>query len=258
MESKRIMIRITNVTKRYQADARPAVGNLSLEVEGGQIFGFLGPNGAGKSTTIKMIVGILRQDEGRIEVEGFDNLDDAIGLKRIVGFVPDEPNLYEKMKAIKYLNFIADIYGVSEADRKERIEKYSKLFEIDENLSDELSSFSHGMKQKIAIIAAILHDPKVIILDEPMVGLDPRSSFILKDLLSKLCKEGRTVFFSTHVMEVAEKLCDRIAIINKGSLVAVGTLSEIKAKKGEEGASLEKLFLELTDSEDVLEDAERD
>ena len=255
MENKRIMIRITNVTKRYQADARPAVGNLSLEVEGGQIFGFLGPNGAGKSTTIKMIVGTLRQDEGKIEVDGFDNIKDPIELKRIIGFVPDEPNLYEKMKAIKYLNFIADIYGVSEADRKERIEKYSKLFEIDENLSDELSSFSHGMKQKIAIIAAILHDPKVIILDEPMVGLDPRSSFILKDLLSK---EGRTVFFSTHVMEVAEKLCDRIAIINKGSLVAVGTLSEIKAKKGEEGASLEKLFLELTDSEDVLQDAERD
>lgn len=246
------MIKITNVTKSYSAGAKPAVQNLNLEIESGRIFGFLGPNGAGKSTTIKMIVGILKQDSGLIEVNGLDNIRNPVDIKRIIGYVPDEPNLYEKMTAIRYLNFIADIFGVSAEDRKERIEKYSKLFEIDGNLGDELSSFSHGMKQKIAVIAAVIHDPQVIILDEPMVGLDPRSSFLLKELLSKLCKENKTVFFSTHVMEVAEKLCDKIAIINKGNLVAQGTVAELRARQGEEGASLEKLFLELTDSEDVL------
>ncbi|MDD2232664.1 MAG: ABC transporter ATP-binding protein [Sphaerochaetaceae bacterium] len=246
------MLKIANVTKSYSSGAEPAVKDLSLQVEGGQIFGFLGPNGAGKSTTIKMIVGILRQDSGTIEVNGLDNQADPVGIKRIIGYVPDEPNLYEKMTAVKYLNFIADVYGVSEELRKERIEKYSKLFEIDKNLGDELSSFSHGMKQKIAVISACIHDPQVIILDEPMVGLDPRSSFILKDLLAKLASENKIVFFSTHVMEVAEKICDRVAIINHGKLVAQGTIAELKARQGEEGASLEKLFLELTDSGDVL------
>lgn len=249
------MITINNVTKTYGNQPSPAVDKLCLEIGEGQIFGFLGPNGAGKSTTIKMIVGILKQDSGTITVEGLDNVKDPVAVKSLIGFVPDEPNLYEKMTAVKYLNFVADIYGVSEAQRKERIEKYAKLFEIDRNLPDELSSFSHGMKQKIAVIAAILHDPKIIILDEPMVGLDPRSSFILKELLSKLAKEGKTVFFSTHVMEVAERLCDRIAIINKGKLVTQGTLEEIKAMKGEENATLEKLFLELTGSDDVLTEA---
>lgn len=249
------MITINNVTKTYGNQPSPAVDKLCLEIGEGQIVGFLGPNGAGKSTTIKMIVGILKQDSGTITVEGLDNVKDPVAVKSLIGFVPDEPNLYEKMTAVKYLNFVADIYGVSEAQRKERIEKYAKLFEIDRNLPDELSSFSHGMKQKIAVIAAILHDPKIIILDEPMVGLDPRSSFILKELLSKLAKEGKTVFFSTHVMEVAERLCDRIAIINKGKLVTQGTLEEIKAMKGEENATLEKLFLELTGSDDVLTEA---
>ena len=249
------MITINNVTKTYGNQPSPAVDKLCLEIGEGQIFGFLGPNGAGKSTTIKMIVGILKQDSGTITVEGLDNVKDPVAVKSLIGFVPDEPNLYEKMTAVKYLNFVADIYGVSEAQRKERIEKYARLFEIDRNLPDELSSFSHGMKQKIAVIAAILHDPKIIILDEPMVGLDPRSSFILKELLSKLAKEGKTVFFSTHVMEVAERLCDRIAIINKGKLVTQGTLEEIKAMKGEENATLEKLFLELTGSDDVLTEA---
>ncbi|NLY07283.1 MAG: ABC transporter ATP-binding protein [Spirochaetales bacterium] len=249
------MIKITGVSKSYSEGAKPAVSNLSLTVESGQIFGFLGPNGAGKSTTIKMIVGILRQDSGTIEVNGIDNMKNPVGIKKLIGFVPDEPNLYEKMTAIRYLNFIADIYGVSEGVRKERIERYSKLFEIDGNLGDELSSFSHGMKQKIAVIAACIHDPEVIILDEPMVGLDPRSSFIMKDLLSKLAKENKTVFFSTHVMEVAEKICDRVGIINHGELVAEGSVAELKARQGEAGASLEKLFLELTDSSDVLSES---
>lgn len=246
------MIKLSNISKTYTKGAKPAVDKLNLEVKDSEIFGFLGPNGAGKSTTIKMIVGILKQDDGVIEVNGIDNLKNPIELKKIIGYVPDEPNLYEKMTAIRYLNFIADIYKVNSEDRKQRIEKYAKLFEIEGNLNDELSSFSHGMRQKIAVIAACVHEPQVIILDEPMVGLDPRSSFILKEILQKLCKENKTVFFSTHVMEVAEKLCDRIAIINKGQIVATGTLDELKALKGEQNASLEKLFLELTGSEDVL------
>lgn len=246
------MIKFENVSKTYRSGGRPAVDSLSLEVDSGRVFGFLGPNGAGKSTTIKILVGILRQDGGRVLVDGLDNLRDGLAVKRLVGYVPDEPRLYERMTALKYFDFIADIYRIGAKERRERVEKYASLFEIEGSLGDRLSSFSHGMKQKAALVGALIREPEVLVLDEPMVGLDPRASFVLKDHLARMAREGRTVFFSTHVMEVAEKICDRVGIINEGRLVAVGSVEELKAMRGEEGSSLEKLFLELTGSEDVL------
>lgn len=246
------MIKFENVSKTYRSGGRPAVDSLSLEVDSGRVFGFLGPNGAGKSTTIKILVGILRQDEGRVLVDGLDNLRDGLAVKRLVGYVPDEPRLYERMTALKYFDFIADIYRIGAKERCERVEKYASLFEIEGSLGDRLSSFSHGMKQKAALVGALIREPEVLVLDEPMVGLDPRASFVLKDHLARMAREGRTVFFSTHVMEVAEKICDRVGIINEGRLVAVGSVEDLKAMRGEEGSSLEKLFLELTGSEDVL------
>lgn len=238
------MIQIQSVSKAF--GNKKAVDDISLEVRPGEIFGFLGPNGAGKTTTIKMIVGLLEQDQGEIRVHGIDVRKDALASKKVFSYVPDNPELYEKLTGRAYINFMADIYGVSKEEREERIQKYAERFEMTSNLDGFIASFSHGMKQKIALIGALIHEPDLFILDEPMVGLDPKSSFHLKEIMRTRCDEGKSVFFSTHVMEVAEKICDRIAIINKGKIIALGTLEEIRRQAADEG-SLERIFLELTE-----------
>ncbi|MBQ9298474.1 MAG: ABC transporter ATP-binding protein [Clostridia bacterium] len=241
------MIKINNVSKSY-VKGKKSVDDLSLEIRDGEIFGFLGPNGAGKTTTIKMITGILNSDGGDITIDGKNIKTEAIEAKKQFGYVPDSPDMFLKLKGIEYLNFIADVYNVSEEDRKSRIEYLAKEFEIYDNLQETLQSYSHGMRQKMLVISVLLHNPKNWILDEPMTGLDPRASFKLKELMRKHANEGNSVFFSTHVLEVAEKICDRVGIINKGKLIFVGTMKELREKFADD-ASLEQLFLEITEDE---------
>lgn len=240
------MINIENLSKSF--GDKLALDNLNLKVKRGEIFGFLGPNGAGKTTTIKMIVGMLKQDKGHILIDGIDTLKDPIEAKKKFAFVPDNPDVYETMTGRQYLNFIGDVFEISLDKREENIKKYQEIFEMEESLDLLISSYSHGMKQKIVLMGALIHEPDLLILDEPMVGLDAKSSFRLKNIMRQLCDSGKSVFFSTHVMEVAEKVCDRIGIINKGKLIAVGSLEEIKNQADDEG-SLEKIFLELTEWE---------
>ena len=232
------MIEIKNVTKKYGNNI--ALKNVSFTVNDGEIFGFIGHNGAGKTTLIKSIVGIHKFDEGDILINGRSIKDDPIACKKEMAFIPDNPELYEQMKAIDFIDFICDIYEVQSNIREKNIRKYAKLFEIEDNLNDTIESFSHGMKQKIALISALAHDPKVLIMDEPFVGLDPKAVFDIKKIMNEMTKEGRTIFFSTHILDVAEKLCSRVGIIKKGELVKVGNMDIIK---GDE--SLEKVFLEL-------------
>lgn len=239
------MIEIKNVSKSYVKDEK-IIEDLNLQIKDGEIFGFLGPNGAGKTTTIKMITGILEIDEGDILIDDVSIKENPISSKKKFGFVPDSPDLFLKLKGIEYLNFLADIYNVSKVERKEKIEKYSKMFDMYDSLNDRIQNYSHGMRQKIVIIGAIIHSPKNWILDEPMTGLDPKSAHDLKRLMKEHAQNGNCVFFSTHVLEVAEKLCDRIGIINKGKLIFVGTYEEMK-KKFKEDVSLEELFLEITE-----------
>ena len=239
------MIEIKNVSKSYIKDKKQ-IDNLTLRINDGEIFGFLGPNGAGKTTTIKMITGILNIDEGDILIDGKSIIENPIEAKKNFGFVPDNPDMFLKLKGIEYLNFIADIYKINSKDRKEKIETLSKRFEIYDNLNDKIQNYSHGMRQKIIIIGVLLHNPKNWILDEPLTGLDPKSSHDLKELMKEHSKNGNVVFFSTHVLEVAEKLCDRIGIISKGKLIFVGTYEKIK-NKFKENSSLEDIFLEITD-----------
>lgn len=238
------MIDIRDLTKRF--GSKIAVNKISLDVKNGEIFGFLGPNGAGKTTTIKMIVGLMSPDEGDIEVAGVNAVRDSLESKRKFSYVPDNPDIYDNMTGLQYLNFLSDIYNLSKEERQERIKKYSDEFEMTNNLADYITGYSHGMKQKICLIGALIHEPEVFILDEPMVGLDPKSAFRLKEIMRQRCDNGKSVFFSTHVMEVAEKICDRLAIINNGVIIAVGTLDEIKQQAEDEG-SLEQIFLELTE-----------
>ena len=233
------MIEIKNLTKSY-VKGKKAVDNISFDVLDGEIFAFIGHNGAGKTTTIKSIVGILDFDCGNILINGKSIKDDAINAKKEIAYVPDNPDLYENMKAIEYINFICDMYEISKEERWKNIQKYSIMFEIDDKLNDEISSFSHGMKQKIALIAALSHNPSVLIMDEPFVGLDPKAVFDMKEIMKKMCKEKKTIFFSTHILEVAEKLCDRVAIIKDGKIVKIGKMKDIM---GDE--SLEQVFLEL-------------
>jgi len=240
------MLNIKNVTKSYSKGTFKAVDDISLNVQKGEIFGFLGPNGAGKTTTIKMVCGLLKQDQGDILIDGINTLDDSIASKRKISYVPDNPEIMTRLTGIQYLNFMADIYSVPKEGRKELIQKYLEIFELTDAVSSQISSYSHGMQQKIVLIGALLHDPDLFILDEPMVGLDPKSAFKLKELMRERCNNGKAVFFSTHVLEVAEKLCDRLAIINKGKIIAVGTMEDIKTQLGKDG-SLEKIFLELTE-----------
>ena len=241
------MIDIKNVSKSY-VKGKKSVDALNLEIKDGEIFGFLGPNGAGKTTTIKMITGILNTDEGNILIDGKDIKRESIEAKKNLGFVPDTPDIFLKLKGMEYLNFMGDIYEVPIDKRKERIEELTKKFEIYDNLNEEMQSYSHGMRQKIVICGALLNNPKNWILDEPKTGLDPKASFDLKEMMRKHAKEGNCVFFSTHVLEVAEKLCDRVGIINKGKLIFVGTFEDMK-KKLKDNGSLEDLFLEITQDE---------
>lgn len=239
------MIEIKNVSKSY-VKGKKSVDDLNLKINDGEIFGFLGPNGAGKTTTIRMITGILNPDEGDIFIDGKSIKSDSLEAKKNFGFVPDNPDMFLKLRGIEYLTFMADVYDVSEEKRKERIENLTKKFDIYNELNDQIQSYSHGMRQKIVICGALLSEPKNWILDEPMTGLDPKSSFDLKEMMKEHAKTGKAVFFSTHVLEVAEKLCDRVGIINKGKLVFVGTFEELK-KKFKKEDSLEKLFLEITE-----------
>lgn len=234
------MLEIKGLTKCY--GEKTAVDDLSLHIAPGTIYGFIGHNGAGKTTTLKAAVGILDFDKGEILIDGKSIKDDPIACKRVLAYIPDNPDLYEYMTGIKYLNFIADIFGVSPEARKERIEKYAGLFELTNDLAQPVSAYSHGMKQKLAIISAWLHSPKLIIMDEPFVGLDPKAAHILKGMMRELCDEGGAIFFSTHVLEVAEKLCDQVAIIKGGRLIRSGTMAEVKGDD-----SLEEVFLELED-----------
>lgn len=241
------IIELNNVTKSYNGTYK-AVDDLSLEIRDGEIFGFLGPNGAGKTTTIKMITGIASQDSGVIKINGIDTKENPLETKKEFGYVPDSPDMFLRLKGIEYLNFMADIYEVNSKTRKERIRDLAKRFDMDNALKDKIQSYSHGMRQKIVLIGALLHNPNVWILDEPMTGLDPKSSFLLKEMMREHADNGNTVFFSTHVLEVAEKVCDRVAIINKGKILFCGTLEEMK-NHFKENQSLENMFLEMTSNE---------
>ena len=233
------MIEIKNVSKTYNGKKK-VLKNISFKIEGGEIFAFIGHNGAGKTTMIKCIMGILDFEEGDILVDNKSIKEEPLECKRIMAYVADNPDLYENMKAIDFINFICDMYEVSEDIRRENTLKYAKIFEIEDKLNDDISSFSHGMKQKVALIAALAHNPKVLIMDEPFVGLDPKAVYDMKEIMRDMTKNGKTIFFSTHILDVAEKLCDEVAIIKKGKLIKCGTMKEIK---GDE--SLEEVFLEL-------------
>ena len=232
------MLKIEHLTKTY--GEKKAVDDLSLHILPGEIFGFIGHNGAGKSTTIKSSVGILKFDKGTITICGKNIKDDPVACKRNLAYIPDNPDLYEFMSGIKYLNFIADIFAIPANERQEKIRKYADLFELTQDLGEPISAYSHGMKQKLAVISAWLHDPKLIVMDEPFVGLDPKASHLLKEMMREHCDKGGAIFFSTHVLEVAEKLCDKVAIIKQGKLVKEGTMEEVKGDD-----SLEDVFLEL-------------
>lgn len=237
------MIKIQNVSKSYKKGNK-VVENLNLEIKDGEIFGFIGQNGAGKTTTIKMITGILEIDEGDIFIDGKSITKEPVEAKKQFGLVPDSPDMFLKFSGIEYLNFIADCFNVNQEDRKKRIEKLSKEFGIYDELENKIESYSHGMRQKIVIIGVLLHNPKNWILDEPITGLDPKSSFDLKGLMKEHAGKGNTVFFSTHILEIAEKLCDRIAIINKGKIIFVGTLDELKNMYKDKN-TLEEIFIDI-------------
>jgi len=236
------MLKINHLSKTYKG-GKKAVDDLSMEVEAGDIFGFIGPNGAGKTTTIKSVVGVLDFDEGDIFINGMSIAKDPLECKKITAYIPDNPDLYEYFTGIAYLNFIGDIFSVEQHEREESIKKYAGLLELTENLGDMISSYSHGMKQKLAIISALIHKPQLLVLDEPFVGLDPKSSFTLKTIMHELCETGSAIFFSTHVLDVAEKLCNKIAIIRDGKLIACGDTEDVKGD-----GSLEEVFLELTEN----------
>ena len=232
------MLKIEHLTKKY-GDFK-AVDDLSLHIAPGEIYGFIGHNGAGKTTTLKSVVGILQFDNGEIYIDGTSITADPLKCKKEIAYIPDNPDIYEFMTGIKYLNFVADIFGVSAADRQEKIRKYAEIFELSSDLAQPISTYSHGMKQKLTIISAWIHSPKLIIMDEPFVGLDPKAAHLLKGMMREICDNGGAIFFSTHVLEVAEKLCDKIAIIKEGKLVRSGTMEDVKGDD-----SLEAVFLEL-------------
>lgn len=232
------MLKIVNLTKKY--GDKKAVDNLSLHIEKGEIYGFIGHNGAGKTTTIKSCCGILGFDEGEIYIDGISVKEKPVECKRKLAYIPDNPELYDFMTGIQFLNFVADIFGVEADLRQERIRKYAELFGLTEDLSQQIKSYSHGMKQKLAVISALIHDPKLVIMDEPFVGLDPKAAHILKGIMRDICNSGGAIFFSTHVLEVAEKLCDKVAIIKDGRLILSGKTEEVRGE-----ASLEEIFLEL-------------
>ena len=232
------MLKIEQLTKIY--GEKKAVDDLSLHIRPGEIYGFIGHNGAGKTTTIKACCGILNFEEGNIQIDGISVKENPLECKKKLAYIPDNPDLYDFMTGIRYLNFIADIFGVNANDRQDRIHKYADMFELTQDLAQPISAYSHGMKQKLAIISALIHEPTLIIMDEPFVGLDPKASHLLKETMHELCATGTAIFFSTHVLEVAEKLCDKVAIIKEGRLICSGTMEEVKGD-----ASLEEVFLEM-------------
>lgn len=234
------MLKIINLTKSY--GEKVAVDDLSLEIKAGEIYGFIGHNGAGKTTTLKSVVGIHTFDRGEIYIDNISIKENPIEAKKKIAYIPDNPDLYNYMKGIEYLEFIADIFEVDQETRKQRILEYSKSLGIQKDLGDYISNYSHGMRQKLAIVSALIHNPKLIVMDEPFVGLDPVASFELKEIMKKICSEGSAIFFSTHVLDVAEKLCDKVAIIKEGKIVVSGTMEEVKGN-----TSLESVFLELED-----------
>ena len=236
------ILEIKGYSKTY-GEGRKAADNVNLTVEPGDIYGFIGHNGAGKSTTIRAVVGVLDFQEGDIYIDGHSVKDEPLECKKITAYIPDNPDLYENMTGIQYLNFIADVFGISSADRESRISDYAGRFEITESLGDLISSYSHGMKQKLAIISALIHEPKLMVLDEPFVGLDPKAAFTLKQMMHEMCSKGTAIFFSTHVLDVAEKLCNKVAIIKQGKIIASGTMEELT-----HGESLEEVFLEAVDA----------
>ena len=237
--SQNAMLEIKNYSKSY-GGGKKAADNVSLSVMSGDIYGFIGHNGAGKSTTIRAVVGVLDFTEGEIYIDGHSVKDEPMECKKITAYIPDNPDLYENLTGIQYLSFIADVFGISTAEREESIKRYADLFEMSDSLGDLIGSYSHGMKQKVAIISALIHKPKLLVLDEPFVGLDPKATFTLKEIMHEMCREGTAIFFSTHVLDVAEKLCNKVAIIKKGRIIAAGTMEELT-----EGHSLEEAFLEV-------------
>ncbi len=237
------VLKISNYTKVYGKDKK-ACDDVSLTVQSGDIFGFIGHNGAGKSTTIRAVVGVMDFEEGTIEIDGHNVKKEALACKKVTAYIPDNPDLYENLTGIQYLNFVADAFGIGTEERKERILDYARRFEIEDALKNLISSYSHGMKQKVAIIGALIHNPKLIVMDEPFVGLDPKASFTLKEIMREMCDNGSAVFFSTHVLDVAERLCNKIAIIKKGRIIANGTMEELIGDK-----SLEEVFLEAVKNE---------
>lgn len=237
------MLKISNLTKTYKG-GKKAVDNLSLDIVSGDIYGFIGHNGAGKTTTIKCVTGILEFSEGEIFLAGKSIKADPIECKKMIAYIPDNPDLYENMTGIQYLNFIADVFAISSNEREVEIKKYADLLELTSSLGDLISSYSHGMKQKLAIISALIHKPKLFIMDEPFVGLDPKAAHTLKEIMKEQCKNGSAIFFSTHVLEVAEKMCNKIAIIKQGKLIACGETAAVKGN-----SSLEQLFMELIENE---------
>lgn len=239
------MIKFKNVTKVYNRTIK-AVNNVSFEVRGGEIVGFTGPNGSGKTTTIKMLTGILPLDKGEIKINGFDIKKNMIQAKSSIGYIADSPDMFLRLKGIEFLNFIADVYKVSDDDRKKRVNELAERFELTDALSSPMMSYSHGMRQKLMVIAALVHNPPVWILDEPMTGLDPKSSYELKEMMREHAKKGNAVFFSTHVLEVAEKLCDKVIIIKKGNLLYDGTLENLESQHLNQ--TLENIFLEMTEN----------
>lgn len=236
------VLEIKNYSKSY--GDKKAVDDISLSVEAGDIFAFIGHNGAGKSTTIRAVVGVMSFDEGEITVDGHSVKEEPMECKKIMAYIPDNPDLYDALTGIQYLNFVADVYEISAEDREKRIAEYAERFEITKELGDLISSYSHGMKQKVAIISALIHEPKLLVLDEPFVGLDPKAAFTLKEIMHEMCQKGSAVFFSTHVLDVAEKLCNRIAIIKSGKIVKAGTMEEMVGDQ-----SLEEVFLEVVKDE---------
>lgn len=232
------MLDIQHYSKSY-SEGKKAADDVTLCVESGDIYGFIGHNGAGKSTTIRAVVGVLDFTEGEIFIDGHSVKDEPMACKRITAYIPDNPDLYENLTGIQYLNFVADVFELGAAEREERIRKYAEMFEITDALGDLINSYSHGMKQKVAIISALIHQPKLMVLDEPFVGLDPKATFTLKEIMHEMCRQGSAVFFSTHVLDVAEKLCNKVAIIKHGRIIAAGTMEELT-----EGHSLEETFLE--------------
>ena len=244
------MLKISNLTKTYAKNTFKAIDDLNLEVRPGEIFGFIGPNGAGKTTTIKCMCGIIPFETGKIEIAGVDLKSNPIAAKRNIGYVSDSHVIYDKLTGREYVNFLADVYEVDSQTRHERVDRMLDLFKMRENYGEPINTYSHGMKQKISIMGALIHNPKLWVLDEPMTGLDPTSAYELKQLMRQHCNEGNTVFFSTHVLEVAEKLCDRIAVINNGKIVLLGTMDEIKSRQNDK--SLEEIFMSVTGAKESV------